>query len=275
MNTTSLDEAVRTLKTHKDSWARQATCGKQEYLRLMLERQAAVAERQVAAAARAKSIPPGPLTAEDWAGGIYPVMRYLDLMHKSLEEFSREGRPRIVHSALRTRADGQLVVTVFPASGADKVLFRNFRGEVWMTRGVTHENLGDHMAGFYRQKDPKGKVTHVLGAGNVASIAPLDVLYKLYVEGHVCLLKLNPVNAYLGPFLEDVFSCLIEAGYVRIVQGGVDVGEYLCGHGDIEEIHMTGSHLTHDAILFGLGKEGLQRKKEDRPRLTASRRILQ
>jgi len=142
MNTASLDEAVRTLKAHKDRWARLAIPQKQEYLRLMLRFQAAVAERQVAAAVRAKSIPPGPLTGEERAGGIYPVVSYLDLMLGSLEEVSREGRPRISPSALRVRRDGQLVVTVSPASGSDKMLYRNFRGEVRMADGVTPEDLG-------------------------------------------------------------------------------------------------------------------------------------
>ena len=265
MNTAVLDEAVFTLKVHKDDWARLGISRKQEHLRFMLERQVAIAERQVTVAAQAKR---SPLTAEDWASGVYPIVRYLDLLHQSLAEVSRQGHPRISQRALRTRTDGQLVVTVVPTGGADKVLYRNFRGEVWMSRQVTRENLDDHLAGFYRQKDPQGKVALVLGAGNVASIAPLDVLHKLYVEGQVCLLKLNPVNDYLGPFLEDIFSGLIAAGYVRIVQGGSDVGEYLCQHGDIDEIHLTGSNLTHDAIIFGQGNEGLQRKQENRPRLT-------
>lgn len=47
----------------------------------------------------------------------------------------------------------------------------------------------------------QGKLALVLGAGNVASIAPLDVLHKLFIENQVCLLKLNPVNDYLHDLL--------------------------------------------------------------------------
>ncbi len=47
----------------------------------------------------------------------------------------------------------------------------------------------------------RGKLALVLGAGNVASIAPLDVLHKLFIENQVCLLKLNPVNDYLHDLL--------------------------------------------------------------------------
>ena len=57
----------------------------------------------------------------------------------------------------------------------------------------------------------RARVALVLGAGNVASIGPLDVVHKLFVEGQVALLKLNPVNEYLGPFFEEAFADLIEA----------------------------------------------------------------
>ena len=56
-------------------------------------------------------------------------------------------------------------------------------------------------ASFYRRVDPEGGVSLILGAGNVSSIPPMDVFSKLFVEGLVCLLKMNPVNAYMGPFL--------------------------------------------------------------------------
>ena len=51
--------------------------------------------------------------------------------------------------------------------------------EVWMEPGVTPENLDDNVAGFYRRPKAPGKVALVLGAGNIAAIAPLDALYKL------------------------------------------------------------------------------------------------
>jgi acyl-CoA reductase-like NAD-dependent aldehyde dehydrogenase len=110
-----------------------------------------------------------------------------------------------------------------------------------------------------------GKVALVLGAGNIASIAPLDVLYKLIAEGQVCLLKMNPVNDYLGPFLEEAFRSLIAQGFVRIAYGGADVGAWLANHALVEEIHITGSARTHDAIVFGGGSEGAARKAKDEP----------
>jgi acyl-CoA reductase-like NAD-dependent aldehyde dehydrogenase len=120
---------------------------------------------------------------------------------------------------------------------------------------------------IYRQKERTGKVALVLGAGNVASIGPLDILYKLFMEDQVVLYKTNPVNAYVGPLIEECFRALIEPGYLRVVYGGASEGAYLCNHASVEEIHITGSDKTFDAIVFGTGSQGAQRKAERKPLL--------
>ena len=43
----------------------------------------------------------------------------------------------------------------------------------------------------------------------------MDVLTKMFNEGKVCILKMNPVNAYLGPFLEEAFADADPAGLPR------------------------------------------------------------
>jgi acyl-CoA reductase-like NAD-dependent aldehyde dehydrogenase len=268
MKTNTLDESIKILKARKDEWAKLSIRRKQEYLRGIIDRQVAVAERQVAAATEAKGIPQkSPLEGEEWAAGPYCAVRYPNLLLKTLDQVVTHGRPMIKNGAIRTRPGGQVVVEVFPSSIADRLLYQGFRGEVWMRKEVTIANLEEHMAGFYRQEDPQGKIVLVLGAGNVASIGFLDILTKLYVEGRVCLFKLNPVNEYLGPFIEEVLADLIRDGFVRVVYGGIDVGDYLCQHSDIDEIHMTGSHLTHDAIVYGAGEEGRKHKQNHQPRL--------
>jgi len=96
---------------------------------------------------------------------------------------------------------------------------------------------------------------------------PLDVIHKLYCEGQVCLLKFNPANDYTGVFFEHAFADLIRNGFVATAYGGADVGEYLCWHDGIEEIHITGSHRTHDVIVWGSGEEGATNRGNGRPRL--------
>jgi aldehyde dehydrogenase (NAD(P)+) len=76
---------------------------------------------------------------------------------------------------------------------------------------------------------------------------------------------MNPVNDYLGPIFEDVFRDLVAAGFVRFAYGGAEVGEHLTRHRGIDEIHITGSSRTHDAIVFGTGAEGAGRKAQRRP----------
>jgi acyl-CoA reductase-like NAD-dependent aldehyde dehydrogenase len=189
----------------------------------------------------------------------------LRLLRDSLRHIAEEGKPKFPRGRLRTRKNGQLVAQVFPLSVPDRILYPGFRGEIWMQPGVTPDNLVENMAAFYRGGSPEGGVALVLGAGNVAAIGPTDLAHKLFVEGRVCIFKHNPVNEYLAPFLEEAFSELIRDGFVRTCAGGVEVGEYLCRHPDVDEIHLTGSDRTYKAIVFGTGPEGVERKRKNQP----------
>src|SRR6266540_3437923 len=151
-----------------------------------------------------------------------------------------------------------------PYAATERLLLHGFSVEVWMEPGVTPATLREHAAARYRRPAPEsGKVALVLGAGNISSIAPLDVLYKLYVDGEVVILKMNPVNDYLGPILQRAFAALVDDGYVRFAYGGGDVGAYLCRHEGVDTIHITGSERTHDAIVYGAGPDGAARKARD------------
>jgi acyl-CoA reductase-like NAD-dependent aldehyde dehydrogenase len=262
-----LDEAIETLQANKNGWLDMPLKDKIAYARSIHRRTYEVAERQVAAAARAKGIPQGsPAAAEEWLGGPFTQLRTLRLLIDSLEQIAEFGTVRIDPGRMKTRPDGQLKVEVFPSSILDRLLYLGFRGEIWMQPGVTSENITDHIGAAYRERLRQGKVALVLGAGNVASIGPLDVVHKLFSEGQVVFLKYNPVNEYLGPFVEEAFADLIRDGFVRTASGDADVGDYLCRHDGIEEIHVTGTARTHDLISFGPGEEGAARKARNEPR---------
>ncbi|MCC6750779.1 MAG: aldehyde dehydrogenase family protein [Deltaproteobacteria bacterium] len=266
MDRVALDQAIATLQQNKEAWVRVSVDRKVELLEELIRGTAAVADRQVAAAAQAKGLSPeSPLVGEDYLGGPVVTVRNLRLLAGTLRDVARYGRPRLDEKRIRTRAGGQVVVEVFPLNLLEKFLYPGFSAEVWMQPGVTPDSLPYHMAHFYRQSTPVGRVALVLGAGNVASIGPLDVVHKLFVEGQVCLLKMNPVNEYLGPFIEEAFAPLVRQGFVRVVYGGPEAGEYLCTHPGIDEIHITGSDKTHDAIVFGTGKAGADRKRNKQP----------
>jgi acyl-CoA reductase-like NAD-dependent aldehyde dehydrogenase len=119
---------------------------------------------------------------------------------------------------------------------------------------------------IYREPKGQGKLCLVLGAGNVSSIPPMDVLYKLFVEDEVVILKMNPVNAVAGPHIERTLKCLVDAGYLAIVYGGADVGAHLASHPEVDTLHVTGSDRTYDAIVWGSSPdEQKQRKAANTP----------
>ena len=106
-----------------------------------------------------------------------------------------------------------------------------------------------------------GKVALVLGAGNVSAITLLDVLQKLILENQVVILKMNPINDYLTDYFKIAMKPFIDGGFLRIVKGDGIGGAYLCEHPIVEELHITGSDATHDAIVWGEGEDGLANKK--------------
>jgi acyl-CoA reductase-like NAD-dependent aldehyde dehydrogenase len=79
---------------------------------------------------------------------------------------------------------------------------------------------------------------------------------------------MNPVNAYIGPLMEEAYQALIERGFLKIVYGGAEEGDYLVNHDLVDEVHMTGSDRTFDAIVFGQGEDGLRRKQARDPIVT-------
>ena len=262
----TMDQAIARLNAQKQAWADLPIPKKIELLRQVGEATGKVAPRWVAAAAEAKGIPAdSPLVGEEWTSGPWALLYDIHRTIEVLSDIAATGTPRIKSSAIHTRADGQVVVDVFPQSTADRLLLSGITAQVWMQPGVTPQNLKDTMAVWYKQPQHTGKVTLVLGAGNIASIAPLDVIYKLIAEGQVCLLKMNPVNDYLGPFIEEAFAPLIANGFVQLAYGGVAAGVYLCQHPEIDEIHITGSASTYNAIVFGTDPGAAERKTTNRP----------
>ena len=260
-----IDEDLATLAAHREEWVRLPIAAKIEHLRAVGAATDVAAERWVRAACRAKGIDVrSSLAGEEWTSGPWALLFAVNRLIETLSAVEATGTPRLRPGSVHTRGDGQVVVDVFPQSAWDRLLLSGVRAQVWMQPEVSADNLADTMAVAYK-RPPAGAVALVLGAGNIASIPPLDVLYKLYAEAHVCLLKMNPVNDYLGPIFEEVFAGLIGAGFVRMAYGGADVGEYLARHELVDEIHITGSSRTHDAIVFGTGADGAARKAAAQP----------
>jgi acyl-CoA reductase-like NAD-dependent aldehyde dehydrogenase len=270
MSPAELDRAVEALDRSKARFAALPVAERLELLSGILERSRRVAARSVAAALAAKRIDPSsPAAGEEWLAGPMLVHRNLRLLMQSLGQLRSRGRLEPAPGSVRTRPDGQVVADVFPTGLYDRLLFQGFSASIWMEPGLTAAELPDTMARPYREPlGGPGRVSLVLGAGNVASIGPMDVLHKMFVENQVCVLKMNPVNEYLGPFIEEAFAPAVQEGFLRVVYGGAEAGAHLVQHPLVEEVHITGSDKTHDAIVWGPpGPERERRKAEGRPLL--------
>ena len=266
-----LDQAVEDVRARADAFARLAPAARAALLRACMAGVAGVAEDWGRAAARVKGLTWGtPAGAEDYLSGPLLTIRAARLLAGTLEAIADRGRPPLGRGT-RIRHDGRLEVDVFPTSAIEAATYMGYRGAALMQEGVDAAAAWRRQAQQYRGEGPAGSACAVLGAGNVSSIPPTDVFHKLFAEGRVCVLKMNPVNEYVGPFLERALAPLIENGFLRIVYGGGTEGAYLVGHPGVDDVHITGSANTFDQIVWGPpGPERERRKREDDPVLRKS-----
>jgi hypothetical protein len=262
-----IDEAVARVRDGARGWARASLRDRVGLARAMLAGAVRTADRLVAESCAAKWIAlDSPAAGEEWLTGPWVTIRALRQLVRSLTLLARNGNTPV--GRVRETDDGRVAVRVFPASRTDALLFMGVDAEVRLEAGADVKALHDTRARFHKAPDHDGKVCVVLGAGNVNSIPPLDVLTKLFNEGKVCVLKTNPVNAYVGPILEEAFADAIARGVLAVVYGGAEEGAYLAHHPAVDEVHVTGSDRTHDAIVWGPpGPERAARKARDEPLL--------
>lgn len=262
-----LDRSFATLREAAPRWARRSIDTRLADLARIAERTAEVAPDLVADSLRAKGVGRG-FEGEEWLAGPYSVLRTIRFLHQSMRGIARRGAVPLRDGAIRERPDGQVVVDVMPADPWDRVLYSGWRASVRLDPEVPRSGALRSMGAIYadaRVAEPG--VAVVLGAGNVSSIVPLDLIHKLFVEGQVVLAKFNPVNDYIGPYVEHAFADLIAQGFVRTAYGGVAVGEHLVTHPEVDSVHITGSAESHDAIVFGSGAAGVERKSRNEPRI--------
>ncbi len=258
----TLDAAVEELRAHRAAWLAVSPRARIQLIDELRRDVAAVADRWTAAVAAAEGLSVGEASEEAMAGP-YIVLRQLRMLRRSLSGIARRGVPRIPGHVM-TLDDGTVTARVMPVDRFDRLTYPGVSGEVWMQPDVTRKELAATQAVAYRQPDDGG-VCLVLGAGNVSSIGPLDAIHKLLVANRVVILKMHPAQAFLAPILEAGLRCLIRDGYLRIVQGGAMEGSYLVSHPDVDEVHITGSYLTYNTIVFGPGLEGEARRLRDKP----------
>ena len=263
----AVDTALSDLVEGESNWAQQSLEDRRRLLDEVRERTRRYAGEWVDAATSIKQLDPdSPLVGEEWISGPYVFAASLGAVAHTLDQLAKGKSP--LAGAKFGRAGDHVTISVLPSGIFDSLLLSGFSAEVWLQPGIDAAEATSS-AGL-AQRDPKHTkgIGVVLGAGNISSIAPLDALYELVANNRVVALKLNPITDPLLPVLTKVLEPLVEIGALRILTGGADVGEYLIHHDRVAHVHMTGSALTHDAIVWGVGEAADERKVTGAPLLT-------
>ena len=261
------DLLVARLASGERAWAQAPMSERRDLLLEVLAAVEAHAEEWVRIAADIKQLDPAsPLVGEEWISGPYAVVGYAQALQDTLQRLA-SGTEILAGYRVTPAPGDRLAVEVLPHNTFDKLLLNGFRAEVWTTPGITDEQLRTRAGLTQRAPEETHGVALVLGAGNIFSIAPLDVLYQLYADNRTVVLKLNPTTDPLLEVFRAVFKPMIDRNLVEIVTGGADVGSALADHPGITAVHMTGSEATHDTVVWGPGDQGTTAKAAGTPTL--------
>ena len=201
----------------------------------------------VRAACRAKGIDmQASVSGEEWLSGPSLVIRNIRLLQESLQSIEETGGPP---SARRNADHGKRTGTCpcLPNQllGQGPVC-RLLRGRLARARSHREGRPGQGWVDLSRGDPLYGR----------AGPWPATCLHR--ADGRpvqdarrdrVVILKMNPVNDHLGPIFERALASRSEG--LPPWSTGAEVGAYLCQHEGIDSIHITGSHHTHDAIVWG------------------------
>jgi hypothetical protein len=210
---------------------------------------------------------PKALGGEEWASGPYCAMGNFGLAAKVMADLAA-GKSPLEGVKFGTAPGGRVTLKVLPANTQEAMLLTGMKGEIWMPPGVTEEQVRQEAGLGARSTGEGGGVGVVLGAGNISAIGPLDVLYELVAYNRASVLKLNPTFGSLLDVYNRALKPLVDAGVLRVVNGAGTIGGYLTSHPDIDHVHITGSAITHDAIVWGVGAEADERRAKGDPKLT-------
>ena len=245
--TPTVSQALSTLASKKDVWATMGPAGRLTFLQKILVRLQAVDHEGWGAAAAdsfgySASHPAGDyeVSIESMVNASVCIGTVQHLI-RTFEYLATQGTdPELSRS---TRSDRE-VVQVFPLDRADKFTPEGMggcTGEVWL-KPRRDASSGDEVG---------GRVCLVLGAGNQSFLAFGDVMYQLFVEGAVCLLKHHPLRDFSRPHFDAIFADLIEAGFFAGCEADLDETQDLLHSTMVDCVHMTGGTHTHDAIVWG------------------------
>lgn len=255
-----MGQAIALLRSQKDKWAKTAVRDRIRLLDAVVSEYVPLCETWVELGLSAKgALQDAYASGWEWASGPMPILRLLRGLRRTLMAIEQTGRPPLP-GAPATRPNGQISMRVYPTNLYERLSTPGTTAEVWMDPSFSAEEILNSQANPYKLAEPDGKVCLVLGAGNISAIPVNDSLSKLFVDNYVVLLKMNPVNDYLGTLIESVLGPLIWEGHLRVVYGGASEGSYLCNHPDVDCIHLTGSDTRPQLMPKVMCKENSRRR---------------
>ncbi len=259
-----LDKALEAVTAHKQEWVDLPLGERLDLVRRARKDFRGVQQRWSDLSVAAKGIDERTLGNDrEWIE-IATINRTHFVVERALRDIQRYGRPK-VPGGYSTLPNGQVVAHTYPDSTAHRYLFQGTTEEVWLEPGVTVQEAKARQAIAYKGGVKEGRLALVLGAGNASTLLTSDLFHVMFHDLRAVVLKMNPVNSYLGTLLEEAYRGLIDRGFLRIVHGGAEEGRYLVDHELVDQVHMTGSDKTFEAVVFGPGEEGARRKSEGAP----------
>ncbi|WP_241986629.1 aldehyde dehydrogenase family protein [Cryobacterium psychrophilum] len=206
------------------------------------------------------------LVGEEWISGPYAALAGVGTLAHSVAKLAAGTSP-LAGIKMGTAPRNRVTIPVRPHTAHEAVLLHGFRAEVWLKPGVTAAEAVRNAGLGELNPTTSGGVGLVLGAGNITSIPPLDVLYEIVANNRAVILKLNPSMAGMMSVYLAALEPLVAAKMLRIVQGGAAEGSYLAHHALVDHVHITGSSTTHDVVVWGPAADVVTRKTAGTPLL--------
>ena len=202
-----------------------------------------------------------------------PMLRTMRLLLDTLEGIRRHGRVPLPESAVAgaPRRPGDA-----PGGPGGRLRPGDLpRGRPptygWTRRWPGRTSTANLGAFYTKGVTPPAGVSLVLGAGNVAAIAPLDVVHKMFVEGTTVAAQVQPGERVHGAArragLRRPHRRRVRAR--RCTAAGPTTATTWCRHPAVSQVHLTGSAATYDAVVWGPGQAAAAARRPGHPSSTS------
>jgi hypothetical protein len=170
-----MEQDLKILQANKDKWVATSIDDRVKILDKIRRDLKPLSGQWLALSMEAKGIAPNTFAEQEEKIFLGSVFGLLGSYRKSLADIRKYGRPQ-VDGPVIVLPNGQVAVKVFPQAKSDTMLFPGVSAEVWMEPGIALDETIQSQAQIYREKNVRGAVNLVLGAGNLSCLPISDIL---------------------------------------------------------------------------------------------------